>query len=133
MYASTTLRQDYLSQSQIPFFVKVRLQKTIHLESMTKEPESKVALETRLMTSINDNRYELITPFVLEIRCADDEYIVKSSPIGIFAFGNDPDEAISEFAILLVDYYESLLRKEESLAVNLRKELGILKQYFKKL
>jgi hypothetical protein len=131
MDASMTLRQDYLIRR--PIRVKVHLQEPIHSESMTKELDFTADLETRLMTSIKHGRYEIITPLALEIKCIDHEYIVKFSPIGIFAFGNDPDDAIAEYGILLVDYYESLLRKEDSLAVNLRKELEILKQYLRKI
>lgn len=133
MDASMTLRQDYWRRGPIP--IKVRFQEPIRFrsESMTNEPDIRTILQTRLMTSITHGRYELITPLPLEIKCIDHEYIVKFPAIGIFAFGNDPDESVAEFAILLVDYYKSLLRKEKSLAVNLRKELEILKQYLRKI
>lgn len=126
-----TLRQDYLNQRQIP--IRVLFQENDTLESMTKEPEPKTVLETRLITSINNKRYEIITPITIEIKRIDHEYIVKFFLIDIFAFGNDLDKTIAEFLILLVDYYKSLLRKEKSLAVHLRKELEILKQYLKEI
>ena len=131
MYASMTIVQSYLNRRPIP--VRLRVQKPLRSESMTKEADFRTVLETRLITSIEHARYELITPLPLEIKCTDSEYIVKFQPIGIFAFGNDPEEAVAEFGTLFVDYYESLLRKEKSLAVNLRKELEILKQYLEKI
>jgi hypothetical protein len=135
MDASLTLGQGYWS-GRPPYVkdVKVRLKEPIppRSESMTNEPQFRPVLQTRLMTSIKHKRYELITPLPLEIRCIDHEYIVKFPAIDIFAFGNDSDDTVAEFIILLVDYYKSLLRKEKSLAVNLRKELEILKEYLGK-
>ena len=81
------------------------------------------------LESIDHPRYELLLPITIEIQRLDNEYIVRFPPIDIFETGEDLAEIIKGFGVLLGDYYESLLRREHSLAVNLHQELAILKEF----
>jgi hypothetical protein len=97
-------------------------------ESLETEFEEKSIVQSTIMElkSINHPRLELVVPITLLVEYIENEYIVSSPLLEVFTYGQNFDKAKEDFGILLGDYYESLQRSENSLAVNLHNELKLL-------
>ena len=102
-------------------------------ESLQTEFDEKSIVHSTIMElkSINHPRFELVVPITLLVEYIENEYIVSSPLLEIFAYGKNSDKAKEDFGILLGDYYESLQRSEDSLAINLHNELKFLRGILK--
>jgi hypothetical protein len=109
-----------------------RVPRTVEETLITEFEESRFQGEIMELKSINHPRFELLVPITLIVEYIEDEYIVSCPPpIEIFTYGRDSNKVKEDFGILLADYYESLVKNKDSLAINLLNELkflsGILK------
>lgn len=107
---------------------RISLHEDIAGEFTTQEFFPEETFEITFLESARHAVHRLTRPIPVEIRCIGGEYYAKFPPIDIFAVGKDFSQAIRDFGILLGDYYDSLISREESLAVNLRGDLEILRQ-----
>lgn len=108
--------------------LKITLQEPVPTRSVT-ESIGEPMLQSMILElkSINHQRYDLALPITLLIERIDNEYAVRFLLVDIFEVQQDFHKAIEDFGILLGDYYESLLKNEASLEINLREELKILR------
>ena len=97
-------------------------------EILTTEFEEKSRFQGTIMElkSINHPRLELFYPITLIVEYIEDEYIVSCPLVEIFTYERDSNKAKEDFGIFLGDYYESLVRNKDSLAINLLDDLKFL-------
>jgi len=82
------------------------------------------------ISQLNHPRYELLQPITVTVELDRDthEYIISDDQIDMYGIGESLTDALYDYQISIVEYFELLMRDEEKLEGRLKRHFDYLKR-----
>jgi predicted RNase H-like HicB family nuclease len=79
-----------------------------------------------LLAGLSSDQYMLKRPLFVILEWDEDQWLATHPDLGVFGVGETRRDAVNDFQLMLVEYYEDLRESEEILAPHLQMQLYAL-------